>query len=322
VAARRVGSAIARKLGLTVATLVFISMVVYTATQLIPADPAKVFLGKTASPEQVAQFREEQGLDRGPIAGYLHWAGRFVRGDLGNSIVTKQPVADRVLPRLGRTMLLALFAFVIAAPIAFGLGLATGKRPDSALDAGLSFGVLGLAAIPEFTIGVVVLFVFAVSLGLFPISSGVLLFGSPWQQFQAYVLPAVTLALVVIPHMARQVRIAVREVVASPYVRSAALRGLSPRQITWRHVVPMARGRVVNVMALNLAELLAGVVVVETVFGFPGIGRELVEAINSNDVTIVQAVTMVIGATYIIINFAADALVITLNPKVRRAGAR
>lgn len=318
-AGRRIGIAIGRKLALTVVTLVFISIVVYTATQIIPADPAKVFLGKTATPEQVARFKAEQGLDRGPVAGYLHWASRFVRGDLGDSIVTKQPVSDLVLPRLGRTMLLALFAFAIAAPLAFALGLASGKRPDSPLDAGLSFGVLGLAAIPEFTIGVVVLAVFAVSLGLFPISSGIVLFGTPAQRFEAYVLPAVTLALVVIPHMARQVRIAVREVVATPYVRAAALRGLSPRRLTWGHVVPMTAGRVVNVMALNLAELLAGVVVVETVFGFPGVGRQLVEAIGSNDITIVQAITVIIGASYIIINFLADALVIALNPRLRRA---
>lgn len=318
-AGRRIGAAIGRKLTLTVVTLVFVSIVVYTATQIIPADPAKVFLGKTATPEQVARFRAEQGLDRGVVGGYVHWASRFVRGDLGNSIVTRQPVTDTVFPRLGRTMLLALFAFLLAAPTAFALGIATGKRPDSALDTGLSLSILGLAAIPEFTIGVVMLAVFAVSLGLFPISSGIVLFGTPLERFQAYVLPAVTLALVVIPHMARQIRVAVREVAASPALRAAALRGLSPRRLTWRYLVPMTSGRVVNVMALNLAELLAGVVVVETVFGFPGVGRQLVEAIGSNDITIVQAITVIIGASYIVINFLADALVIALNPRLRRA---
>lgn len=315
----QIGITIGRKLVLTGVTLVFVSIVVYTATQIIPADPAKVFLGKTATPEQVARFRAEQGLDRGPIAGYLHWAGRFVQGDLGNSIVTKEPVTEAVLPRMRRTMLLALFAFIIGAPVAFALGVVSGIRPESVVDTGLSFAVLGLAALPEFTIGVVMLAVFAVSLGLFPISSGVVLYGAPAQRFEAYVLPAVTLALVVIPHMARQVRVAVREVVASPPLRAAALRGLSPRRLTWRYVVPMTSGRVVNVMALNLAELLAGVVVVETVFGFPGVGRQLVEAIESNDITIVQAITVIIGASYIIINFLADALVVALNPRLRRA---
>jgi peptide/nickel transport system permease protein len=321
VAAKRIARAVGAKLALTILTLVFVSVVVYTATQVIPADPAKVFLGKTATPQQVARFREEQGLDRGPVSGYLHWAGNFIHGDLGESIVTQEPVSETVLPRLGRTMLLALFAFVIAAPLAFALGLASGKRPDSTLDTGLSFGVLGLAGVPEFAIGVVLLTVFAVSLGWFPVSSGVVLFGSPAERFQAYVLPAVTLALVVLPHMTRQVRIAVREVVAAPYIRAAALRGLTYDRLTWKHVVPMASGRVVNVMALNLAELLAGVVVVETVFGFPGIGRQLVEAINSNDITVVQAVTVIIGACDIVINFLADALVIVLNPRLRRTGA-
>jgi peptide/nickel transport system permease protein len=152
-----------------------------------------------------------------------------------------------------------------------------------------------------------------------PVTSAAVLYGDLQARVEAYILPATTLALVAIPYMTRQIRVAVREVVAAPYIRSAALRGLTPRALTWHHVVPTASARVVNVFALSLAELMAGVVVVETVYAFPGIGQELVQSINSADVTIVQATALIIGSAYILLNFIADALVIVLNPRLRRA---
>jgi peptide/nickel transport system permease protein len=304
---------------LALATLVVVSVVVYAATLLVPADPAKVFLGKQATQEQVDAFRHREGLDRNPVVGYLLWSERFVRGDWGESIISQQPVTSLVLVRLQRTFLLALLAFLLAAPISLLLGLGGGKRAGSLPDVSLSVVILGLAALPEFVIGIGLLLIFSIELALLPVTSAAILFGGPRATIDAYILPALTLALTAIPYMTRQIRSAVRDVIATPYVRAAALRGLSRRVLTWHHVVPTAAGRVVNVLCLSLAELMAGVVVVETVFAFPGIGQELVQSINSADVTVVQATALIIGSAYILLNFIADALVALLNPKLRRA---
>ena len=215
-------------------------------------------------------------------------------------------------------MLLAVFAFLLATPLAFALGLISGMRSSSAADLGISFSVLGLAALPEFVIAVVVVAIFAITWPILPVASGQVLYGSTTSKFEAYILPAVTLALVVLPHMTRQIRIAVREVNGSPFMRAVRLRGLGGRVIVTRHLLPTVSGRVVNVVALSFAELLAGVVVVESVFAFPGVGQQLVQAISSNDVTVMQAVALIIGSAYIIVNFAADAMVVLLNPKLRR----
>jgi peptide/nickel transport system permease protein len=317
--ARRVGRALAARALLMLATLVVVSIIVYAATLIVPADPARVFLGKAATPAQVEAFRHREGLDRGPVAGYLFWAKKFVRGDWGDSIISQTPVTTLVLPRLARTFLLALVAFLIAAPISILLGLFGGKRSGSIADVGVSVGVLGLGALPEFVIGIGLLLIFAIQLGVLPVTSAAVLFGDFHARVEAYILPALTLALVAIPYMTRQIRVTVREVVAAPYIRAAALRGVPPQTLTWRHVVPTSSARVVNVLSLSLAELMAGVVVVETVFAFPGIGQELVQSINSADVTVVQATALIIGSAYIILNFVADALVIALNPKLRRS---
>lgn len=315
----RVARAIARRALLAVATLVVVSAVVYAATLLVPADPAKVFLGKTATQEQVQAFRHREGLDRNPLVGYLLWSERFVRGDWGESIISQQPVTSLVVDRLQRTFLLALLAFLVAAPISLLLGLGGGKRAGSLPDVGLSVVILGLAALPEFVIGIGLLLIFSIEFALLPVTSAAILFGGPRATIDAYVLPTLTLALVAIPYMTRQIRSSVRDVIATPYVRAAALRGLSRRTLTWHHIVPTASGRVVNVLCLSLAELMAGVVVVETVFAFPGIGQELVQSINSADVTVVQATALIIGSAYIVLNFVADALVTLLNPELRRA---
>ncbi len=314
-------STLLRRLALLLVTLVAVSMLVYGATSVVPADPAKVFLGKVASPEQVQAFRHREGLDRSVFAGYVFWGSNFIRGNWGESVVSQTAVTSLVIPRLQRTFLLALFAFLIAAPISVLVGLTGGKRAGSNADVTLSIAILAIGALPEFVIGVILLLVFGVELAVLPVTSAALLFGGVSAKVDAYILPALTLALVAIPYMTRQIRAAVREVSATPYVRAAALRGLRPRRLTWSHIFPPAAGRVVNVMSLSLAELMAGVVVVETVFAFPGIGQELVQSINSADVTVVQACALLIGSAYIVLNFIADALVIALNPRVRRREA-
>jgi peptide/nickel transport system permease protein len=304
---------------LALTTLVFLSLVIYVATLVVPADPAKIYLGKTASEEQIRAFREQQGLDRGVVLGYVDWAREVAVGNWGTSIYGGDSVTSIVLPALARSSILVLFAFLLAVPVSLLLGVFTGRRASSASDLSVSSGLLVTASLPDFVIGVILLWVFAATLGWFPVSSAVILFGSPEQAAKAYVLPALTLALTVIPHISRQVRGAVREASATPHVRAASLRGLSNRRVVWRHVVPTSLSQVVNVIALNLPELLAGVVVVETVFAFPGIGYQFIQAITQNDVAIVQAIALIIGTVYVASSFAADSLVAALNPRLRRS---
>lgn len=310
--------AIGKYLLLAVATLVFLSVVIYVATLVVPADPAKVYLGKTATPEQIEAFREQQGLNHGVVLGYVDWARQVAVGNWGTSIYGGETVTSLVLPALGRSTLLVLFAFFVAVPISMLLGVFTGRRASSPADISVSSGLLFVAALPDFVIGVLLLWIFAATLGWFPVSSAIVLFGSPGQAAKAYVLPAMTLALTVIPHISRQVRGAVREASATPHVRAASLRGLSNRRVVWGHVVPTSLSQVINVIALNLPELLAGVVVVETVFAFPGIGYLFIQSITQNDVAIVQAIALIIGAVYVASSFTADSLVAVLNPKLRR----
>jgi peptide/nickel transport system permease protein len=311
-----------KRLLLTILTLVAISIVVYVATLVIPTDPARVALGKTATEDQLAAFRHAQGLDRGVVQAYLFWASRFVRGDWGSSVLSQVSVATLVLPSLVRTAILAVAAFVIAFPISLGLGMLAGRRVGSKLDRLLSATVLTIAALPEFIIAVVLLLLLAVYWPVFPISSAGLLYADPGTALAAFALPAITLALVVIPHMTRQSRVVIAETMTEQFVRSGQLRGLSDRALMFRHVLPSAAGRIVNVGALNLAELIAGVVVVETVFAFPGIGRGMVEAVSGNDLPVVQAIALIIGTSYVLINFVADALVVLLNPRLRRGATR
>lgn len=302
---------------MTAVTLVAVSAIIYGATLLVPADPAKIYFGRAATPQQIREFRHDQGLDVNPALGYVRWASQAARGQWGHSIFNNTPVTDIVGPRLRRSVFLALLAFALAVPVAFVVGLVGGRRAGSRLDLILSLGVLCVAALPDFIIGVTLLWLFAVYIPVLPVSSAGILFSSFWNSASSYALPAITLALTVVPHIARQVRSAIREAAEAPHVRAATLRGLPARLVTWRYLVPTATGRVINVIALNLPELLAGVVVVESVFAFPGIGRALIEAITENDVAVVQAVALVIAAVYVIANFVADSLVVLSNPRLR-----
>lgn len=308
-----------RRVAAAIVTLLVLSAVVYFAARLLPANPARAALGKTASAGQVARFRLQQGLDHPAIVGYADWLRNVLSGRWGISLLSQVPVTQIALPRLLRTFLLAVFGFCIGSVIAVPLGYIAGAKADSRLDVALSGIVVGIAALPEFVIAVVLLVIFAVDLRLLPVTSGAILSGggSAWL---AYVLPAASLGLIVVPQMARQVRITVSEIMSEPYVAAARLRGVSPRRVALRYVVPGAAARMVNVFTLTLASLFTGVVVVETVFGYPGVGQLLITSIGNNDSPVVEFCVMLMGAGYIVLNLLADVLVLALNPRLRREG--
>lgn len=298
-------------------TLVLIAVVTFFMTSVVPSDPARVALGKFASEEQLDAYREQQGLDRPVVERFGHWSAGILRGDWGTSVLTRRHVTELVAPRVVRSLIVSVAAMLIAVPLAFAFGVYTGQRSGSPTDFTMSLAALLVNALPEFVVGLLLLVVFGVWAGVLPIESSAAGFGSGWEATKAYILPTLTLAIVMTPYILRMVRANVRDTLPLPFVRSAALRGIPRRRVVWRHVVPNASLPVVNVVALSLAELVGGVVVIETVFGFPGIGKLLVESVGSKDIPTVQAIAVVIGLGYVILNFVADAVLIALDPRLR-----
>lgn len=309
--------------GKLVLSLCVLSVVAFAATNVLPGDVARASLGKDATQEQLREFRIQNGLDRPAVTRYHVWASDFVRGDWGTSFQTLQPVRDQVLPRLTKSIILAFIAAVVALPLSIGIGLWAGARAGSRADVGVSSATLMLGALPEFVIGVLLLVTVAVKLGWLPIVSGdSLAFGSSFvDRGKAYVLPALTLALTLIPYATRMMRANTREVLAEPHVRAAKLRGVGERSLLFRHVLPNAAPPTVNVLAINLADLIGGLVVVEVVFSFPGAGQLLVQSIGAKDYPTILALTMVIGFGFVLLNTLADFTVLAMTPK-RRYAAR
>lgn len=307
------------RLALAVTTLFLISVVTFLATNVVPSDPARVALGKFANQAQLEAYREQQGLNEPVLPRYAGWLADFAHGEWGTSLLSRGPVTDQVLPRITRTLVLGLAAMLIAVPVAFALGVFTGQRSGKPADVALSFGTLLVNSLPEFVVALVMLVLLAVEAGLLPVESSAASFGEGLDAMRAYVLPVLSLAIVLTPYMARMVRVNVRDTLAQPFVRSAVLRGVPRRRVVWQHVVPNASLPVVNVIALSMAELIGGVVVIESVFGFPGIGKLLVDAVGGKDLPTVQAIALIMGTGYVLLNFLADAVVLALNPRLRAA---
>jgi peptide/nickel transport system permease protein len=316
---RGVARFLGTRLVLAVLTLVVISAITFFATNVVPSDPARIALGKDATPEQLLEYNRQQGLDRPVVERYVHWVADAARGRWGTSVLSQQTVTSMVIPRIGRTALLGLLAMLIAVPAAFILGVYSAQRSGKPVDGAISFSALFINSLPEFVVAVTLLVVFGVELGWLPIESSGVAFGTGLDVAKAYILPVLTLATVLTPYMTRMIRANVRDVAGRPFIRSAVLRGLTRRRVVWRHVVPNASLPVVNVIALSMAELIGGVVVIETVFGFPGIGQLLVDSVGSRDIPTVQVIALIIGAGVVGLNFVADGIVLLLNPQLRSA---
>jgi peptide/nickel transport system permease protein len=311
-----------RQLGVALLTLLVISIVTFAATNYkSPEDIARQALGREAAKVQLDAYLEEHGLDRPIYERYASWLGDFVRGDFGTSVVTDRPVREDITPRFMRTLLLSLVALAVALPVSVALGVFMARRIGRWSDFTLLIGTVILAAMPEFVVGIGLLMLFAVQLGWLPVDSSAISFGTPVEQAKAYVLPALTLVLAMVPHISRIARVSAREAFGAPFVQAAVLRGLSRRRVTWDHGMRNAAVPLVSAVAINIVYLLSGVIVVENVFAFPGIGQALVQAIGGGDVITVQAIAIVMGAMFIAISFAADLLAIYFNPRLRTAPA-
>ncbi len=297
-------------------TLLVLSAVVFFLT-VAPSDPARRMLGQGATPAQIDAFNTEYGLGKPIVVEYLDWLGNAVQGDFGKSYITNEPVWSVIRPALTRSLPLIALAWLLMAVFGVSLGMLAGLR-GGRVDSFLTAGSVGLGAVPEFVAGTLLVTVFAVKLHWLPANSSQAGFVSnPFDAASAYVLPAITIALVGTVHTMRLTRANARDVAGEPYVRAARLRGLSPARVSFHHVLPNAAPPVVGSLALRLAALLGGMVIAENVFGFPGLGQLLVDSAQNGNVPVVQAIVLITGAAYVIVNLLADGAVLAVTPRRR-----
>lgn len=308
------------RLGLGLLTLFLVTVVVFIATQALPGDAARSILGKDST--DVARYealRKELGLDRPVVEQYTSWLGSVVRGDFGNSLVGGgAKVTELLRSRVINSATLVFLAAVISIPISIVIGSLSAIWRDSKFDNIVNIGNLSLAALPEFVIGIVLVLVFATAVfNWLPSVSSVDSMSPLSGQMTLFVLPVVTLVLAVIPYVSRMLRASTVEVLESEYVMMARMKGLSESRVLWHHALPNAIVPTIQVIAINIAWLAGGIVTVEYLFGFPGIGSALVDSVANRDMPVVQALCVLIAAVYVVLNLLADILTILISPRLR-----
>ena len=308
---------IIQRLLLGLLTLFTISVLIFLGTEFLPGDVAETILGQQATEENLAALRAQLGLDKPPITRYLQWLGGILQGDLGVALTSNRPVVDMIGNRLNNTLFLAGVAALVAVPLALILGLLAVRFRDTWIDKTLSTLTLATISLPEFFVGYILILIFAMVLQWTGSTAQVYSDMGLGEKLQAIILPVITLSFVVLAHMMRMTRAALIGILSSPYIEMAQLKGVSPLKILTRHALPNAVAPIINVIALNLAYLVVGVVVVEEVFAYPGIGRLLIDHVSKRDLPVVQACGLIFATIYIGLNMLADIISIVSNPKLR-----
>jgi len=306
-----------KRLGLGFLTLIVISILIFVGVEALPGDLAEAVLGQNALPETVAAFRKELKLDLAPHVRYVSWLGDFLKGDFGNSLANGRPIIDLIGWRFANTIFLAATAAVIAVPISIILGILAALYRNTLFDRIISISTLSAISFPEFFIAYILIFLLSVQVVVFPSISNINDQMNFWEKIYAIALPCITLTMVVTAHMMRQTRAAIINILASPFIEMAHLKGLKRLRIIVLHAFPNALSPVINVVALNLAYLIVGVVIIEVVFVYPGLGQLLVDSVSKRDIPVVQASGLVFAATYVGLNLAADVFSIISNPRLR-----
>jgi len=308
---------IIRRLLLGLVTMWVVSLMVFATTEVLPGDVATAILGQSATPEALTAIRQELGLDRPALIRYIEWLGNLVTGDLGKSLATGRQITELIAERLGKTLILAAMTALVAVPLAIFLGLIAAIFPGSFFDRGICMGTLCLVSVPEFFTASLLVLIFAVTLHWLPAISYIAADQNIWKSLRDLTLPIMTLTASIMAHMTRMTRTAVLNVVSSPYIEMAILKGVPRRQIILRHALLNALAPIFNVVALNLAYLISGVVIVETIFAYPGIAKLMVDAVSTRDIPLVQACAMIFCCTYVGLNLLADLFSILSNPRLR-----
>jgi len=309
---------IASRLGLALLTLLIVSAIVFAMTGLLPGDAAQEALGQAATPEAVAALRHQLGLDQPALQRYLQWLFDIVRGDFGMSLSNSLPVSELIETRLPNSLMLAGLTTVVAVPIALAVGIASAMHRGSLLDRALNLLTLSTVAVPEFLIATIAVLIFAVNLHWLPALSYLSSVSSFGDLVRIYAMPVMTLCCVLVAQMARMTRAAVLDQLNSGYVEMAALKGASQVRIVLRHVLPNAIGPIANAVALSLSYLFGGVVIVESIFNYPGLASLMVDGVTNRDMPLVQGCVMVFCAAYLALVLMADLCQIISNPRLRQ----
>ncbi|NRB55194.1 MAG: ABC transporter permease [Salinicola sp.] len=308
---------VAGRLGASLLTLFLVSLVIFAITSLLPGDTAQQILGQFATPEQVAALRAQLGLNQPAIVRYWHWLSGFVTGDLGQSASNGMAVAQLINDRLPNSLILAGITTLVSVPIAITMGVVAAMRRGGLIDRLLNLVTLSMVAVPEFLVATLAVLIFAVKLNWLPALSYVSTIESLGDAMKIYAMPVLTLCCVLIAQMARMTRAALIDQLDSPYVEMAQLKGVPPIRRVMRHALPNAVGPIANAVALSLSYLLGGVIIVETIFNYPGIASLMVDAVSNRDLSLVQACAMLFCGTYLVLVMLADICAILSNPRLR-----
>jgi peptide/nickel transport system permease protein len=308
---------IGRRLLIGALILLFVSVLVFAGTEILPGDVANAILGQGATPELLENVRNRLGLNEPAWSRYFIWLGRLLTGELGTSLASGQNIADLIQEGIFNTALLAGVTAVIAVPLAVILGLWCALKPDNFVDRAISGLSLTLISVPDFLIALILVTVFAVQLGWLPAIANLRPGADAGTIARALVLPVTALVFTVLAHMIRMTRSAVINVLSTPAIEMAILKGVSRWRLLLIHALPNALAPIVNVIALNLAYLISGIVVIETMFNFTGLGRLTVEAVTTRDIPVVQVCAMIFCSVYVVLNLIADIIAIVANPRLR-----
>jgi peptide/nickel transport system permease protein len=313
-----------QRLALGLLTMFLTSLIIFMSLAMLPGGFAEAVLGQNATPDAVAAFNHELGLDRPAYVRYCDWIGHVSHGDFGYSYAgiggsMTRKVSDLLAPRLYNTFFLAILTALFAVPIALCLGIVAALKRNSWFDRIANSVTLAAVATPEFFIAYVLMFFFAIKYRWFYSLSTVSMSTPFWEHVYRALLPSITLMLVIIAHMMRMTRAALLNLLSSPYIEMARLKGMSKTRVILHHALPNAWAPIATVVALNLAYLVVGVVVVEVVFVYPGVGQLMVDSVSSRDIPVVQACALIFAATYVLLNLLADIIGIVTNPRLLHA---
>ncbi len=307
---------VAQRLALGLLVLFAVSLIIFLGVELLPGDLCQEIQGQSATKETVAACRKELGLDKPPITRYLGWLGGVLQGDFGVSLANQREISELIGVRLSNTLFLALVAAIVAVPLALILGLLAALYRNTIYDRVINVVTLTSISTPEFFVAYILILFFSVKFGWFPSLSNVSPDTEFWDRVYRAILPAATLTLVCVAHMMRMTRASIINLLASPYIEMANLKGMSRSHIILHHALPNAWAPIVNVIVINLAYLIVGVVVVEVVFVYPGLGQLIVDSVQKRDIPVVQACSLIFAATYVLLNLTADILSIVTNPRL------
>lgn len=317
-------STVLKRIGLGIVTLIIVSAIIFSSVSLLPGDFGESVLGQAATEDTVAAFRKELGLDEPAVSRYVSWLGSALKGDFGNSfsgrsssgVDRSRSVASLVGPRLYNTLFLAGVTALVAVPLALILGLTAALYRNSFYDRSINAVTLTTIATPEFFVAYILILLLSSLWPVFPSLANISESTPLLERLNKIALPALTLTLVIVAHMMRMTRAAIINLLSSPYIEMAQLKGASRSEIILKHALPNAWAPIATVIAFNLAFLVVGVVVVEVVFVYPGIGQLMVDAVTTRDIPVVQACALIFAATYIVLNLIADVIGIVTNPRL------